>query len=76
MEERDFEMAEQLAHAQREQMIAASRTALQPEKHEDFDGLNCVVCSNEIPQPRLDMGRIRCTNCQSAMEHRSKIYRT
>jgi hypothetical protein len=29
---------------------------------------DCVDCEDPIPEPRLEMGRIRCTPCQSRKE--------
>lgn len=52
--------------------IAAQRElANRPESHPDFDKINCVVCNEEIPAKRLAMHRVRCTTCQSEIEHRN-----
>lgn len=52
--------------------IAAQRAlANRPESHPDFDDINCVECGEEIPAKRLAMKKVRCTICQSALEHRN-----
>lgn len=47
---------------------------LAPETHPDFDGESCITCSNEIPVLRLQMGKIRCVECQEKLEKRKKLY--
>lgn len=74
MEEKEFEMADQLAQAQRDSQIMASRQALAPQQDNRFDGANCVECSNEMPKERIAMGRIRCTACQTQLEKRGKFF--
>lgn len=39
-----------------------------PQTSPNFDGLHCIMCDEEIPKKRLDMGRIRCVDCQSQIE--------
>jgi RNA polymerase-binding transcription factor DksA len=46
---------------------------LKPERHPDFDGSNCVNCGAPLPILRLEMGRIRCTACQSELEYRRRV---
>lgn len=74
MEENELEMAEKFSQSQRDFMIAISRQALQAEHHEDFDGLHCLDCGEGIIKQRLDSGRIRCTDCQSALELKARQY--
>ncbi len=75
LEEKEFEMAEILAQAHTEKMIAASQRALAPEIHEAFDGKHCVECADDIAKERLAMGRVRCTDCQAAQERMKKRYK-
>lgn len=42
------------------------------EAHHDFDGEHCIDCLIEIPLKRLEMGRIRCVDCQSLLEKEEK----
>lgn len=56
---------------------AKNKAENQPNFNE-FDGKTCVDCGDEIPAERLAMHRIRCVDCQEALEknqlHRSKLY--
>lgn len=47
---------------------------LAPETDPDFDGESCITCGNEIPDLRLQMGKIRCVECQEKLERRKKFY--
>ncbi len=39
-----------------------------PESHPDFDGTHCVDCGEEIPAPRLALGKVRDVECQQRLE--------
>ncbi|MHB8388016.1 MAG: TraR/DksA C4-type zinc finger protein [Acidobacteriaceae bacterium] len=39
-----------------------------PESHPDFDGVRCVECDEKIPALRLALGKVRCVDCQIALE--------
>ena len=49
-----------------------------PEQMQNDDGswptLLCRDCDEEIEEPRLLMGKVRCIGCQTAHEKRSKQY--
>ena len=47
---------------------------LAPETHPDFDGENCIDCGVDIPVFRLNIGKIRCVDCQDKLEKRKKLY--
>jgi RNA polymerase-binding transcription factor DksA len=64
--------ASELEIAGREQAIAEIQQRLAPEIHPDFDGETCVECTADIPIARLKMGRVRCVDCQAAIERKSK----
>lgn len=68
MNEKDLELADALAQAQRDNGIANSKRAMAPQRHPNFDGLHCVDCEVEIPAARLAMHRVRCTGCQAYIE--------
>lgn len=44
------------------------------ESHPDFDGETCLDCGADIPKLRLEMGRIRCVDCQTELEKRNKMF--
>ena len=74
MEEKQLELADALVESERERSIARSRSQLQPQTSDNFDGKNCIDCPSEIPQARIQMGRIRCVECQTMIERRSKLF--
>lgn len=43
---------------------------------EDFDGVHCVECGEEIPPARLSTGAFRDINCQQAIEARRRNHRS
>lgn len=53
--------------------LADHKNKVAPEKHPDFDGEHCLDCDADIPLVRLNMGRIRCVDCQSELEQRNKL---
>jgi RNA polymerase-binding transcription factor DksA len=61
------------AEAERHQRALAQPEA-QPNFNE-FDGLNCVDCGEEIISERLAMGRVRCAECQTTLEWETKVGR-
>lgn len=58
-----------IAHA-----LEAHKSKVAKETHPDFDGESCIDCGDEIPQLRLNMGRIRCVHCQEALERKNKLH--
>jgi RNA polymerase-binding transcription factor DksA len=54
--------------------------AQQDEVHEDFDGTHCVQCDAVIPEMRRlpvaqgGHGKVRCCDCQTAIEIRKKFF--
>lgn len=55
------------------QALEAHKSKVAPETHPDFDGETCIDCGDDIPQIRLDMGRIRCVHCQETLEKKKKM---
>ena len=54
--------------------IAAIVAQNAPEKHPDFDGESCVECGVTIPKERLALHKVRCFDCQTALEKRNKLF--
>ncbi len=54
--------------------LEAHKSKVAPETHPDFDGESCIDCGDEIPQLRLNMGKIRCVYCQEALEKKNKLH--
>lgn len=53
--------------------VEAARRASAPETHPDFDGQCCVDCGADIPPGRLALQKVRCIECQSEREQRTKF---
>lgn len=53
--------------------LEAQRAKMQPQQHPDFDGIHCVDCDIDLPELRLAMGRVRCTDCQNEEDRISAI---
>ena len=53
--------------------LAEHKNKVAPESHPDFDGEHCIDCDADIPVIRLNMGKIRCVDCQSELELRNKL---
>ena len=58
-----------------EDSIAEARKRAATETHPDFDGKHCVACDALIPKSRLDLGKVRCVECQTLRERTAKLYR-
>ena len=69
----EADLAEERLESYIEEGRVQNAQRLKPERHPDFDGVNCVECGTELPTLRLEMGRIRCTPCQSALEYRQRV---
>lgn len=63
-----FDEAQELELIAREKDIAAARALAQPETHPDFDGQHCVDCDDPIHPKRLQLGKVRCVDCQYVLE--------
>lgn len=53
--------------------LAEHKNKVAPESHPDFDGEHCLDCDADIPVIRLNMGKIRCVDCQTELEMRNKL---
>lgn len=67
--------AQELQMSTNDKAVAAIQALAGPETHPDFDGKHCVDGGEVIPEARLSLGKIRCVNCQEAVERGSKLYR-
>lgn len=76
MEENQLELADEIAEKQRSTGIDMIRQRLAEQTHPDFDGENCVECGDTMPALRLQLKRIRCTGCETALEKRKKMFGT
>lgn len=65
-----MERAEERERQARESAIERSTRAMAPQYHPNFDGANCVICTDEMPALRLSMGKVRCVICQTQLERK------
>ena len=72
MEEKQMEIADELAASEREIGLSNARKALAPQHSDDFDGVHCIDCGTNIPEIRLLSRRIRCTECETIVEKKAK----
>lgn len=70
------DIASDLELLHNEQLVAFARNANKPEQEKNPDGtwdeMECRDCGEDIPLARLEMGKVRCVDCQSILEKRSK----
>lgn len=65
------DMASDLEEVFRELAIESIQANM-VQRDPDFDGSNCLDCTDPIPELRLKMGRIRCVDCQTVIERKQK----
>jgi RNA polymerase-binding transcription factor DksA len=70
----EVDLAQMQAQNQLDALLAAHQEKMKPETHPDFDGESCIECGNTIPQGRLAIGKIRCVECQRALELFNKLH--
>lgn len=69
LNDKTLEMAERLVSAQVDEQVAKARV-LQKDlgKFASWDGETCFDCGCDIPAKRIEMGRVRCVDCQTVAE--------
>lgn len=70
----EADQASMFQMAETEKALAEIRNRVAPETHPDFDGKTCVECGEKIPKARLNLGKVRCVHCQSALEVKGRMY--
>ncbi len=69
--DKTLEMAERLVAAQVDNQVAKARTRqCDLGKFASWDGETCFDCGGDIPEERIEMGRVRCVHCQSVAERK------
>jgi len=68
----ELDRASNLTQAATDYAIAEQRRKARPEQEQSADGTwpvtQCVDCECDIPMARLQMGKIRCVDCQGFLE--------
>lgn len=70
------DIADQAADQEEAFRVMALKTITKangPEFHPDFDGEHCISCGNQIEEGRLKLQKIKCVECQAAMEKLNKM---
>jgi RNA polymerase-binding transcription factor DksA len=57
-----------------EDALEEARRKTAPETSPDFDGKHCIECGEKIPSARLKLGKIRCIDCQSLREQKTRFF--
>ncbi|MBK6403299.1 MAG: TraR/DksA C4-type zinc finger protein [Rhodocyclaceae bacterium] len=72
----DIDRAAFLTEVANESAVANARMKARPEQVRNADGTwpttECVECGELIEEARLDMGKVRCFECQSTLEKRGR----
>jgi len=60
-----------------EHCVAAARQGAKPEQVQNEDGswpvTECIDCGVDLPQARIELGRVRCVECQHRLEQRNRL---
>jgi RNA polymerase-binding transcription factor DksA len=71
LNDKTLEFAERLQLAQVEEKIAqARRRQCDEPRFASWDGETCFDCGEEVLAKRLEMGRVRCVDCQTTAERK------
>lgn len=74
----EIDRANHLAEIANESAVADARRVAGPEQEQNADGtwptLECVECGEPIELGRLQLGRVRCFECQNEIEKRKRRY--
>jgi len=57
-----------------EDALEEARRKIVPETSPDFDGKHCIECGEKIPSARLKLGKIRCIDCQTVREQKTRFF--
>jgi RNA polymerase-binding transcription factor DksA len=72
----EVDRANELAQMETENSLYLARKKAAPEQLPRADGTyeqtDCIDCGGEIPLGRLNLGKVRCIGCQSALERRAR----
>lgn len=74
-----LDKASDLASMYNEQGLAEVQRKNAPEQTQNPDGTwphtECVDCGDDIPEGRLQLGRVRCISCQDIKERRARAFK-
>lgn len=71
-----LDQAQAINEQHQEASLALFRERSKPEQVRNEDGSwphpECIDCGVDIPEGRLNLGKVRCLDCQELLERRSK----
>ncbi|QIG71348.1 putative C4-type zinc finger protein [Rhizobium phage RHph_TM40] len=67
--ELNIEVAQRVTDNHINTAIKRASAACAPQSSSRFDGIHCITCNEAIPARRLELGRIRCIDCQYDLEN-------
>lgn len=71
MDEKDFELAEEINRLEIARGIQKSRSG--PKPPADWDQKSCIDCDEEVPKLRRSLGFFVCLECQVIREKRQRL---
>lgn len=73
LNDKTLEMADRLIAAEVDNRVAQARTKqCDLPQFIAWDGETCFDCGDDIPEERLEMGRVRCVPCQQVAEKKGR----
>ena len=71
LSDKTLETAENIVNSVIDEKIARARVrqCALPKFH-TWDGETCFDCGDDLPEERIEMGRVRCVHCQSKAERK------
>lgn len=71
LNDKTLEFAERIMSSAVEERVAQARVRqCDKPKFIGWDGETCFDCGNDMPEERIEMGRVRCVHCQSVAERK------
>lgn len=71
LSDKTLEMASNLVDAAINERVTQARVRqCDKPKFAHWDGESCFDCGDDLPEERIEMGRVRCVPCQTAAERK------
>lgn len=70
-----MDAAQEMQQKTNEMLIQEASRRAAPESDPDFDGVHCIDGGERIPDARLALGKMRCVECQTALEKKQRTRR-
>jgi RNA polymerase-binding transcription factor DksA len=71
LSDKTLETAEKLMNSVVDERVAQARVRqCDRAQFASWDGETCFDCGDDMPEERIEMGRVRCVHCQSIAERK------